>query len=101
MDNNMLENYDKQITEIDYEILILIKRRFLMIKKLGKYKFDKNLELNPLKYDDKMNDRVIVKSAEMGIREGFSRKIFLEIIEECKREQKQFLEKKYPELIEK
>ncbi len=95
----MLENYDKQITEIDYEILILIKRRYLMVKKLGKYQHDNKLELNRIRYDDKTNDRVIAKSAEMGIREGFTRQLFLEIIAECKREQTIFLEKKYPELV--
>jgi chorismate mutase len=95
MDRNLLEDYRRQVDEVDKEILILIKRRFQLNKKLGEYKHKQNLEIQDPNREDEIIKISIQMANEMNINESFVRKVFHLIMDESKEQQKNHIIKKF------
>ncbi len=90
----MLEMYRNQIDNVDNELMILLKRRFQTAKKIADYKMKNNLEIENLSREDEIIRKMSSKATVMGIHDGFVREIFDRIIEESKRIQKEYVDKK-------
>ena len=90
---DILDNFRRQIDNIDNEILILLKRRVQIAKKIAKYKNLNKIELIDLNREDQIMLSVKSKAISMALSEGFIRRIFESIIEECKICQKNFVDK--------
>lgn len=93
MERNLLYISRKQVDNIDNEILILLKRRFQVVKKISKYKFENELPLEDLqRFDEKVRD-LVSKAKEMDISVSFIKDLFDKIIQESTKQEKEFYEK--------
>jgi chorismate mutase len=94
MEYDLLESLRGQIDRIDEELLILLKRRFQTSKKIAKYKLEHNMpvfdkERENLIFFDRLN-----KGRNMQLNEEFVREFFDLILDESKKIQEEFIEKK-------
>jgi len=90
---NALENFRRQIDNIDNEMLILLKRRMQLSKKIAKYKYSKKLEIFDSSREDEIFHALKIKAISMALSEGFTRRLFTEIMNESKICQRDFLDK--------
>lgn len=93
MERNLLYISRKQVDNIDNEILILLKRRFQVVKKIGKYKFDNELPFDDeQRFDEKVRD-LVSKSREMDIDVSFVKGLFDQIFEESVKQERDVYDK--------
>lgn len=90
----ILEKLREQVDNTDKEILYLIKRRLQTIKKIAKYKFENNLEIEDLDREDKVILDKTRLSITLNLNESFIREIFETIVKESKVVQKDFIDSK-------
>lgn len=91
---SILEKLREQVDNTDKEILYLIKRRLQTIKKIAKYKFENNLEIEDLDREDKVILDKTRLSITLNLNESFIREIFETIVKESKVVQKDFIDSK-------
>lgn len=97
MDRNLLEDYRKQVDDVDKEILFLIKRRFQLAKKIAEYKKKNDIEIHDIDREEEIINKCIALAKEMKIPSSFIRKIYQEILEESKIEMQHYIAKKFKE----
>lgn len=86
---NIFEKLREQIDRTDEEILILLKRRFQTVKKIGKYKKDNNIEIEDRNRENNLIIAKIAKARTMQLDEAFIRDLFELIIDESKKIQEE------------
>lgn len=93
MIQDALLNFRRQLDDIDNEILILIKRRFHIVKKIGKYKFENQMEIFNETRENEIYKKLINKSIRMDLSENLVKDIFYKLIEESKFIQQELIDK--------
>ncbi|MDP8003088.1 MAG: chorismate mutase [Caldisphaera sp.] len=84
MENSLeeIEKLRENIDEIDFQIIDLLNKRISICKEIGKVKFSKKIKVIDLKREKEVLDKA-----------GNYRKIFENIIELCRKEQTDNMEK--------
>lgn len=91
MERDFLNNFTKQIERVDNEILILLKRRFQLIKKVAKYRKDHNIEAKDLNEETMIFSALSSRAITMDLSESFIRKLFQSIIDESNLQERDYL----------
>lgn len=93
MERNFLEDFRRQIDQVDNEILILLKRRFQLAKKIAVYKQSVDIEIYDPTREHEIMESLKIKAQHMNLPEGFVRNLFQAIIEQSKVNQKDHMDK--------
>lgn len=83
-----LEQIRKEVDVIDEKILLLLHKRFALIKKIRLIKKKQNLPIQNKNREKEIIDRIIKKSQQLHTNKHLLINIFKKIIEESKRIQK-------------
>ena len=75
----------KKIDNIDNDLIILLKKRFIIVKKLGKYKGNNGIKIRDKKREGEIIKKITRKSR---LNSGFVKKLYLLIFKESRRLQK-------------
>ena len=75
MTGNKLEEYRKQIDEIDKNIVELFAKRFEIVKQIGKFKKENNIPV----VDNNRFQKVLEKVENMAMKQGISKDFIDEI----------------------
>lgn len=76
-----LQDYRKQIDEIDDALIPLLARRFAIVKKVGRLKTDEGLEIVQTARVEEVKDRAADIAAEYGFDPEFTRRLYQLIID--------------------
>lgn len=79
----MLDNYRKNIDIIDKEIVILLKKRFSEVEKVGKYKLDNDLPVLDTSREQEKFDSLSIYISDKTL-ENYIKNIFKSIMDESK-----------------
>ena len=82
-----LSDWRREIDEINFNILKELSKRKEIVKKIGEFKKNNNIEVLDSKREQEINNKLRAKAIEIGLNEDFIIDIFKMIISESKREQ--------------
>jgi len=83
-----LKEHRKQINEIDNQILKLLRKRFEISKKIGKYKKQNNLSIKNKKREKQLIQKNKDKAEKLNLKSAFVKIIFRLILKESRRIQR-------------
>ena len=86
--NHRIKEHRKQINEIDNQILKLLKERFEISKKVGKYKKQNNLSIKNKKREKQLLEKNKNRAKGFNLKSGFVEKLFRLILKESRKIQK-------------
>lgn len=86
--NQGIKEHRKQIDEIDNQILELLKERFEISKKIGKYKKQNNLPIRNKKREKQLLEKNKNKAKDFNLKPDFVKKLFRLVLKESRRIQK-------------
>lgn len=73
---NDLEDWRKQIDQLDEKILVLLARRIKIVKKIGQLKKEQNISVIDKNRWQNVLNHAILKSEELGLSKDFIKKVF-------------------------
>ena len=86
--NPEIKEHRRQIDKIDNQILKLLKERFEISKKIGKYKKQNNLPVKNKKREKQLLEKNKSKAKDFNLKPDFVKKLFRLILKESRRIQR-------------
>lgn len=90
-ENEDLKNLRDEMTKITLEIIRLSGKRLVLARKIGEIKARRGMEVEDLKVEQELKNKVIELSREQNIDTDFSLKLLNLLIEESKRVQRDII----------
>ena len=83
-----LGEWRKQIDEINFKIIDLIKERTKLVKKIGEYKKKRKIPITDSKREEEIFKKINELAEEKGLNKEFVRKLFQQIIKQARKEER-------------
>ena len=83
-----LNNYRKEISKINLQVLELLRKRMETSKKIGEYKKQNSLPVLDIRREQETYRKLKKSANEKGLDEKFVRKLFKLIIKQSRKEQR-------------
>lgn len=93
-ENEDLKNLRDEMTKITLEIIRLSGKRLVLARKIGEIKARRGMEVEDLKVEQELKNKVIELSREQNIDTDFSLKLLNLLIEESKRVQRDIIKER-------
>lgn len=86
-----METFRDQIDRIDAEIMILLRRRFQILKKVAKFKVENNMPIYQPERERDMLENKAERAKLMGMDQSFIKTLFEVILDESKKYQERLI----------